>query len=65
VTTREWAKAAYQVFDMKFWCSYNVEYSSDMPDLGNLTSIMAEFSIEPEATGSEPPQTASLIPLTV
>jgi len=51
ITTYDLAKAGYQLYELKFWCSYNVTYEDPQDkDMGQLRSILAEYWFPPDST---------------
>jgi hypothetical protein len=54
ITTTEWAKAAYMVFEQNFWCSYVIEKLD--PDAPLITKVLAEYFIKPQDANAQPPQ---------
>lgn len=67
ITTMEYAKAGYQLYELKMWCSFNTTYS-DKDDLGTLTSILAQYYLQPrDYTGMQGvtgPEASDLIGVT-
>ena len=47
VTTAKYANAGYQLYQINFWCSTNFTRTDEAEDWGNLTSIMAEYYLQP------------------
>ena len=47
VTTAKYAGAGYQLYQMNFWCSTNFTRTDEAEDWGNLTSILAEYYLQP------------------
>ena len=51
ITTYDLAKAGYQLYELAFWCSFNVTYEDPRDkDEGELRSIYAKYFLEPDST---------------
>ena len=49
ITTAMFAKAGYQLYEMRFWSSWDVDMANpDGQDLGTLKTIVANYWLEPE-----------------
>jgi hypothetical protein len=46
ITSEEYAKAGYQLYQIQMWCSYNFS-KKDEEDLGWFDRILAEYYLEP------------------
>jgi len=47
ITTSALAAAMYQLYELRFWCAYNTTYNDDPTDDGTLTSILAQYYLQP------------------
>ena len=52
ITTSEFAKNGYQLYNLNFWCSYNVDWKNNYGDQGNLTSILNQYWLMPNDSTS-------------
>ena len=49
ITTQTYAKAGYQLYQLQFWCSYNVAKSDPDADASAISEIVASYFIMPDA----------------
>lgn len=51
ITTYDWARAGYQLYELNFWTSYNVKYEDPKDkDMGALRQIMAQYYFPPDSS---------------
>jgi hypothetical protein len=50
ITSPQWAKAGYQLYELRFWTSYNIDWQSTEGDYGTLQQILAKYWLEPNDT---------------
>jgi len=50
ITTAEYAKGGYQLYQMQFWCSYNVDMKNNDGDFGDISSILVDYWLKPHDT---------------
>jgi hypothetical protein len=51
ITNGSFIKAGYQIFNIRFWFSFNVKHTPvEDYDIGMLKSIVSEFTIPPDST---------------
>lgn len=46
VTTAEYAKVGFQIYELMFWCSFIFE-KTDRDDLGYLNSLLVQYYLQP------------------
>ena len=63
ITTPTLAKAGYQVYEVKYWTSYNVTKEDPYANSLELKSLVAQYTIVPEDAAAEPPQAEDVITL--
>jgi len=69
VTTEKYANAGYQLYQINFWTSINFTRTDEAEDWGNLTSIMAEYYLQPRTytgmQGVTGPEAYDILDMTV
>jgi hypothetical protein len=61
ITTAKLAKAGYQLYELKFWCSWNVTKEEMYPGSVDLKSLVAQYTLEPVDAAAEPPQAEDIL----
>ena len=56
ITTAKLAKAGYQIYELKFWTSWNVTKEDMYPNSMSLEKLVLEYTLEPVLASAEPPQ---------
>jgi len=62
ITTTTLAKVGYSLYELKFWCSWNVD--KEELDSPIIESLLINYWLEPELTNAEPPQASDVVDLT-
>jgi hypothetical protein len=62
VTSFELAKSGFQMYELRFWCSYIIDMSNKEGDYGTLSSLLAKYWIVPDNPLTDSTRASDLIP---